>query len=139
MNDYKLRNLFADYEPEMQNDAMFMARLERKLRAVEFIREKNAAAKRNNRVAMAIACAAGFLAGGLFISVMPYLTQWLNSLSLAGIFPSLRPEQISPEQISNVLTCCLGCVGTVALTLSSYDIALGLVGHRNVHDCKKRD
>lgn len=134
MNDDKLRNLFAGYEPEMQNDAVFMARLERNLRAVEFIREKNAAAKRNNRVAMAIACVVGFLAGGLFITVMPYITQWLNGLSLAGIFPSLQPEQIA-----NVLTCCLWCVGTVALTLSSYDIALGLVGHRNVHDCKKRD
>ena len=122
MNDDKLKKLFADYEPEMENDAMFMARLERNLRAVEFIKEKNAVAKRNNRVAMAIACAVCFLAGGLFVSVIPNIVQWLNSQVSINVFPPLQPEQVT-----DIVMYCLGCVSTVVLTLASYDIALGVV------------
>ena len=128
MNDDKLKKLFADYEPDIQSDAMFMARLERSLRAVEFIKERKTAAKRRNRVAMAVACAAGFLAGGLFFSIMPYITQWFISQTPARVFLSIQPEQLA-----DILTYCLGCVSTMALTLASYDIALGLVGRTNVH------
>ncbi|MDE6644629.1 MAG: hypothetical protein K2J97_00910 [Muribaculaceae bacterium] len=128
MNDDKLKELFADYKPDIQSDATFMARLERSLRAVEFIKERKTAAKRRNRVAMAVACAAGFLAGGLFFSVMPYITQWFSGQNLTNVSPSFQPGQLA-----EILTYCLGCISTMALTLASYDIALGLVGRTNVH------
>lgn len=128
MNDDKLKKLFADYQPDIQSDAMFMARLERNLRSVEFIKERKTAAKRRNRVAMAVACAAGFAAGGLFFSVMPYITQWLSSHDLASVSPAFQSGQVA-----EILTYCLGGVSTMALTLASYDMALGLVGCGNVH------
>ncbi len=121
MNDNKLKELFAGYEPDIQSDAMFMARLERNLRAVEFIKKTLMTAKRHNRAAMTIACIIGFIAGGLFISVMPHVVQWLNSQSFMNLSAMLKPEQMTVA-----LTYCLGCVGTVALTFASYDIALGL-------------
>lgn len=125
MDDDKLSRIFADYDPKLPDDAQFMAKLERNMRAVEFIREKNAASQRRNRMAMIIACIAGFTAGCAFTAAAPYVAQWIGSLRFASL-PALQ----SAANVGDILAYGFGGILTVLLTLATYDVSLSMVSCR---------
>ena len=60
MNDEDLKDLFADYRPQMTDGDEFMRTIEKKLEAVEYVKRYNAVSRRRSRLALA----AAFVLGG---------------------------------------------------------------------------
>ena len=87
--DDSIKKLFEDFNPPLGSDADFMKRLNKRLDAVEYIKEKAAADSRRNRLSLWVA--AGFLAGSLTTLAVPYLTGLLASLDIASEYTSSIP------------------------------------------------
>lgn len=123
MNDDSLKQLFADYRPEMPSRDDFMDALDRRLEKVEFLRSSMDAAARRRRRAAAAACVAGIVSGIIMGLILPHID---FSGMLSGIAPKLH---VGAEELST----CLGWVITAALTLllsfNTYEVSL-LLGRR---------
>ncbi len=123
MNDDSLKQLFADYRPEMPSHDDFMDALDRRLEKVEFLRSSMDAAARRRRRAAAAACVAGIVSGIIMGLILPHI-DFLGILS--GIAPKLN---VGAEELST----CLGWVITAALTLllsyNTYEVSL-ILGRR---------
>ena len=89
MEDDKLKNLFAGFQPPLSSDREFMRSLERRLEAVEMVREHLAAERSRNRKAVVIAAMVGFVAGFLFSLALPYLSAMVADWKLS--LPSASP------------------------------------------------
>lgn len=89
--DDSIKKLFEDFNPGLSSDADFMKRLNDRLDAVEYIKEKAAADSRRNRLSLWVASLAGFLAGSLTTLAVPYLTRLLASLDIASEYASSIP------------------------------------------------
>ncbi len=75
--DKKLENIFADFQPELGDNADFMASLNRKLDAVEYIKKVQDAQIRRYKYAVVAALVLGIISGGVlfaFIVAMPDMT-----------------------------------------------------------------
>ena len=84
MNDNQLKQLFFDFEPRLSDDSLFMSKLTRNLDSVEFIKARNVANHRKNRLAMWIASIAGMVMGILMTLIFPQMENWLTELNTAG-------------------------------------------------------
>ena len=89
--DDSIKKLFEDFNPGLSSDADFMKRLNDRLDAGEYIKEKAAADSRRNRLSLWVASLAGFLAGSLTTLAVPYLTELLASLKIASEYASSIP------------------------------------------------
>ncbi len=67
--DKKLENLFADFQPELGDNADFMATLNRKLDAVEYIKQVQDAQIRRNMYAVVAALVLGIISGGALFAL----------------------------------------------------------------------
>ena len=85
--DDSIKKLFEDFNPPLGSDADFMKRLNKRLDAVEYIKEKAAADSRRNRLSLWVASLAGFLT----TLAVPYLTGLLASLDIASEYTSSIP------------------------------------------------
>lgn len=123
MNDDSLKQLFADYRPEMPSHDDFMDALDRRLEKVEFLRSSMDAAGRRRRRAAAAACVAGIVSGIIMGLILPHID---FSGILSGIASKLN---VGAEELST----CLGWVITAALTLllsyNTYEVSL-ILGRR---------
>ncbi len=68
--DKKLENLFADFQPELGDKADFMASLNRKLDAVEYIKKVQDAQIRRYKYAVAAALVLGIISGGALFALV---------------------------------------------------------------------
>ena len=68
--DKMLEQLFSDFKPELGSDDRFMASLERKLNAVEYIKRMQEAQLRRQRTMMLVVLALALVAGGVLFALM---------------------------------------------------------------------
>lgn len=119
MEDDKLKSLFADFDPEMQSDDLFMDRLRRNLNAIESVREHSLELKRHNRLAVAVAAITGFISGVVFTLCYPYLASLTNDI-IAG---STTFSLLTPDNMQIILYILI-CLAITVLSYSAYDITL---------------
>jgi tetrahydromethanopterin S-methyltransferase subunit F len=76
MEDNQIKELFNAFEPELGATSPFMARLQRNMKAVEWVKQHQQDLKRRNRVAVAIAACCGFAMGVIFTLLFPVIDSW---------------------------------------------------------------
>lgn len=120
MDDDKIKNLFADFQPELSSTFQFMNKLEKNMETVELLKQHNIALKRRNKIAVVIAAASGFVMGVIMTLLFPFISSWLSTLSIS-----------LPHLHINSLTIDYSCVSWIIMAgvcvitaLNAYDIAL---------------
>lgn len=114
--DKEIRNLFANFRPELGTTDDFMAKLDARLDAVEFIKQRNLAVKRAYRLAVWKAAVAGVLAGFILGLIAPYITiEVPTAQSVSGIFTGVDAE----SAITTVKWLICG-VASVGIAVSVY-------------------
>ncbi|MDE6480649.1 MAG: hypothetical protein K2L45_10305 [Muribaculaceae bacterium] len=83
MEDDKIKDIFKDFDPELSSSFQFMAKLQKNMEAVEIIRRYNAAQKRRNKWAVAIAGACGFAMGVILTLLFPMIVDWISSFKIS--------------------------------------------------------
>ena len=61
MEEDKLKSLFAEFQPELSSDSLFMNRLERNMESVEIVKRRVEEMRARNRRAIAVAAIVGFI------------------------------------------------------------------------------
>jgi TctA family transporter len=80
MDDDTLKKLFSEFSPELSSSSLFMAKLEKNMEAVEFVKQHNLALKKRNKQAIAIAIACGFIMGVISTLLYPIVSSWISRL-----------------------------------------------------------
>lgn len=83
MEDDKIKDIFKEFDPELSSSFQFIAKLQKNMEAMEIIRQYNAAQKRRNKWAVAIAGFSGFAMGVIMTLLFPFITDWVASLNLS--------------------------------------------------------
>lgn len=65
MKEHSLEKIFADFKPDLGDSTRYMEELDRKLEAVEHLKECYRIQRRKTRIAAAIAFLAGMILGGI--------------------------------------------------------------------------
>ena len=124
MEDEKIKSLFSNFEPELPSDFGFMSELQRKLDAVEAIKQHAEELKARNRKAVAIAALVGFVVGFLFSLSLPYLSDWVArwqmSLSESSLLYSLTGN------FNVVIWTVIGATSVFA-AVNSYEVSMALL------------
>ena len=126
--DARIRQLFSRFDPPMPvSPDRFMERLERSMRAVEFVKEQNRAIHRSNRTAIAIAAITGFLTGVLLTLLAPVLARLT-----AGIEMSLfTTDSIRSAYTVYRVVVWIIVAATSALTaVNAYEISMSRIRAR---------
>ena len=128
MEDDKIKDLFADFNPGMPSDLSFMSRLQQNLDAVEMVRQHHVEQRRRNRVAVAVAAVVGFVTGFLFSLALPFIG---NAVASASI-PADSALRALADNYLTIAWLLIG--GTSALiALNAYDLTLSLASrHRRI-------
>lgn len=79
MEDDKLKDLFAAFDPELSSDSVFMSQLRHNMQAVELVKQHNRESKRRNRYAVIIASAAGLIMGIMLTLCFPIVGRLLSA------------------------------------------------------------
>ncbi len=122
-DDKKLTSLFADFNPEMMSDNLFMAQLEKRMQAVEVIKQYAEANRRKNKLAICVAACAGFVAGVVFTLCFPYLSEMLSKL--AGEWSATAKFV---EVYGNVAIWGVIATITIAVSYLAYDLTSSATG-----------
>ncbi|MDE6161841.1 MAG: hypothetical protein K2F77_09320 [Muribaculaceae bacterium] len=121
MEDDKIKDFFAGFNPDMPSDISFVSRLQQNLDAVEMVRQHNVALRRRNRVAVAVAAVVGFATGFLFSLALPYIGSVVASLAV----PADSALRVLYDNYLAIAWLLIG--GTSALiALNAYDLTLSL-------------
>lgn len=70
MNDKSFEELFSDFQPELSDDTRFISALERKLEAVEYIKQYQKTEQRRSKVSMLIVFVLGLCFGAAAMAVV---------------------------------------------------------------------
>lgn len=120
MDDDKIIELFSDFEPEISSSDRFVAKLQKNLEAIEFVKQQNAALRKRNRRAVVIAAVCGFAVGVIQSLLFPLIYDWISGLSI-----SLPDIPASSLAVGIELLPWLIMAGICAITsISAYRIAL---------------
>lgn len=119
MEDDKLKSLFAEFQPELSSDSLFMNRLERNMESVEIVKRRVEEMRARNRRAIAVAAIVGFIVGFLFSLSLPYL-----SGLVAGWQVTLPQESVMNVVADWFAVMAWGVIGAVAVTaaINTYDM-----------------
>lgn len=119
MEEDKYSELFANFDPDLSSDALFMANLQQKLQTVELVKQRVEIMRQKNRLAMIAASIAGIVSG--VISTLAYPTIIETVVGFGKHIPSFATVF---NDYSNVISW--GVIGSIvlALTFTVYDIAL---------------
>ena len=109
MNDDKLKDIFAGFNPEISDSADFMARLNRNLELAEIARQRIEVARRRNKRAVIIAAIAGFCGGVMSTLCYPAIQRLISSFTVES---------------APTLSYILLSVVTLGLTYAAYDLAM---------------
>lgn len=116
--DKEIRNLFADFKPTLSPADDFMAKLDARLDAVEFIKQRNSNMKRAYRLAVWKAAVAGVIAGFIMGLIAPYITIDVHTLqAMSGIFTGL-----DAESTLTILKWLIFCIISVGIAISVYQL-----------------
>lgn len=119
MEDDKLKSLFADFQPELSSDSLFMNRLERNMESVEIVKRRMEEMRTRNRRAVAVAAIVGFVVGFLFSLMLPYL-----SGLVAGWQVTLPQESVRSVVADWFAVIAWGVIGGTAViaAINTYDM-----------------
>ncbi|MDE5794208.1 MAG: hypothetical protein K2I08_05775 [Muribaculaceae bacterium] len=119
MEDDKIKDLFKEFEPELSSSFQFMAKLQKNMEAVEIIRRYNAAQKRRNKWAVAIAGACGFAMGVILTLLFPLILDWVSSIKISLPLISAGTMSIDFSYIAWFLVAAV----SVLTSISVYELA----------------
>lgn len=74
-------DIFDAFEPDLDSDRNFMSKLSHSIDAVEAVKQRNHEYVRSSRRLIAVSAAAGFVAGMVFILLLPYFGSIFRSAS----------------------------------------------------------
>lgn len=119
MEDDKLKSLFAEFQPGLSSDRLFMNRLERNMESVEIVKRRMEEMRARNRRAVAVAAVVGFVVGFLFSLTLPYL-----SGVVAGWQLTLPEESVTRVLADWFAVISWVVIGAVAVTaaINTYDM-----------------
>lgn len=126
--DDDLAVLFGSYEPKMESGDVFMAKLERRLAAVEYVKQMQEAQLRKYKRAVLLAFVVGIVIGGSLIGVVLAMPVDAFSVSLDI---SVGRMMLVPEHLRLVLltVLSLGMGYSVIAAVTAYN-DLGVVAKR---------
>ncbi len=120
MDDDKIKVLLSGFEPEISPSAQFMAKMQRNLDAIEFVKEQNVALRKRNRRAVAIAAACGFAAGVIQTLLFPVIGEWLSGLEVS--LPAA--EAYSLSQVYRIVSWIIMAGICIITSIGAYRSAL---------------
>ncbi len=116
MEDEKIKDIFKEFDPELSSSFQFITKLQKNMEAMEIVRQYNETQKRRNKWAVAIAGICGFAMGVIMTLLLPFITDWVASISFAlSLPPTLNFAYIVWLLVATV---------SVLTTVSVYEIAL---------------
>lgn len=83
MENDKLKEVFADFRPQLSSDFAFLKNVEQRLDSVEMIRRHNAAVKKRIRKAAVAAALVGFVTGAVSALFLPVISHAIVEVSSA--------------------------------------------------------
>lgn len=123
MDDEKIREIFADFRPEISSPTRFMASLQQNMEAVELVRQHTIALRRRNRIAVAVAAVAGFAMGLIMALLYPIIGEKVAALGIA--LPHLQILQLTINY-GIIATVAMAAVCTIT-AVNAYEIALAKI------------
>ena len=123
MEEERIKDFFHGYDPELSSGIAFMERLERNLDAVEMIHRENEAAMKRNRIAVAVAAAAGFITGVVFTLIFPYIKALIQSMMATVLTEFRLSDNLQCEYVMTVSWLLIGGI-SVLVALNTYNLTL---------------
>ena len=122
--DYKLKKLFNDFNPDLESDFRFMERLQRNLDSVELVCRRNMEQRARCRKAVAIAAVCGFVCGILCTFAMPYIVAAFSRLE--AVLPSFGSAN-SLGAACYIAALLVAGVMSAWVAVSAYELSLALL------------
>ncbi len=119
MEEDRLYELFADFDPEMSSDASFKSRLEENFETVELVKRQISDAHRRSRRAIVVAGVTGFVFGIAVAALYPLIAGYISALAMAA---GVADSYGTPLLLTAICACGF------AMTYAAYDIALAAIG-----------
>ncbi|MCM1371593.1 MAG: hypothetical protein NC113_00555 [Bacteroides sp.] len=107
--DKDLRQIFDDYRPKLKGEENFMEQLDRRLDAIEYVRQMQAKEQRRNRYATLCAFACGLVVGCILYAMLMAPDDALPSITVDTHFMLMR---ILTEN-QHLFVCMM--LGTIAI------------------------
>ena len=123
MEEERIKEFFRGYDPELSSGIAFMERLERNLDAVEMIHRENESAMKRNRIAVAVAAAAGFITGVVFTLIFPYIKALIQSVMAAVMTEFRLSDNLQCEYVMTISWLLIGGI-SVLVALNTYNLTL---------------
>lgn len=120
MEDDKLKELFADFNPELPSGDAFMSRLERSMDAVELVKNHCLRQRRHCRIAIVVAALVGVVVGSLLSALSPILCGVLSS----ALLNIPRIMNVTPEIGAQVITWGILASVSVVIACNTYELAM---------------
>lgn len=120
MDDDKIKDIFKEFDPELSSSFQFMTKLKKNMEAMEIVRQYNAAQKRRNRWAVAIAGVSGFVMGIIMTLLFPLITKWISFIQVT--LPLFNANNLAID--FSYLGWLLVGGASVLTALSAYELAL---------------
>ena len=118
MDEDKIKDLFQNFQPELSSDTLFLAGLKKHMEAVELVKRHAAAARRRNRLAVAVAALSGFVTGVIFTLLMQLLGDRAASIEFS--LPSIPAFSFDRQIIAWTIMAAL----SVTMAINAYEITL---------------
>lgn len=120
MKDKELEQLFLAHRPSFDDKDEFMMRLERKLDAVEYLRQYEEANLRRYRYAMVAAFVMGIVVGGVFLTFVLQMPQDVPLIAFnttSGILLFLEQHSRTFATAALSLLLCFGIISIISNVL----------------------
>lgn len=120
MEDDDIKNLFAGFNPELASGNLFMAELQRKMEAVEIVRQHQVAMKKRNRLAIMVASLCGFAMGVLLSILSALCSDWIPVFSIS--LPYVRMEAFTVDY--QFMKWVVMAIVSGVTAMNAYEIAI---------------
>ena len=114
--DKMIEDLFADFRPELSDNDKFMASLNRKLDAVEYIKKMQEAQLRRYRLAITVTLGLAIVAGLALFFVINALPEGVKLFSFETKFPPLAFIEQNSRMIILIIIALLISWGIIAIS-----------------------
>lgn len=125
MEEDRLSELFAGFDPDLSSDNLFMSRLEDNLEAVELVKKRIADLHRKSKLAMIVAAVTGFVFGITIAALYPLITAYIAAIT--------SEVDINDSYGAYLLLTAI-CACGVAVTYAAYDITLAATNKYSVRN-----
>ncbi len=113
--DKTLEKIFEDYNPELNSGADFMEQLNRKLDAVEYIKQRQEAQILRYKYAVLAALVLGVVSGGVLFSLILFVPDSIPVFSFQSILSPLLFIEQNSRMISLIAIASLMSLGIITV------------------------